>query len=120
MNQKTGLYAVIALLVIFGAYLITPIGRESNKANAPDGQTQVSEISYQGQEGKTAMELLKASHQVEATPFDFGDMVTSIDGVKPDSSQFWAFYVNGQASMVGADAYQTKNGDQITWKLDAK
>lgn len=118
MNKKTGLYAVIALLVVFGAYLVSPINNKSETANAPAAQTQITEVAYQGQDGKNALELLKASHQVETTHFDFGDMVNSIDGVTPDAEHFWSFYINGQPATSGADAYQTKSSDTITWKLD--
>jgi hypothetical protein len=105
-------------LVVFGAYLVSPINNTSETANAPAAQVAVTEVSYQGQDGKSAMELLKASHQVETTHYDFGDMVNSIDGVKPDAEHFWSLYINGQAATVGADAYQSKSSDTITWKLD--
>jgi hypothetical protein len=118
MNKKTGLYAVIALLVVFGAFLLSPVSKKSVTVDASVEQTQNTEVIYKGQEGKNAMELLKASHQVETTHYDFGDMVNAIDGVKPDAEHFWSFYINGQAATVGADAYQSKSSDTITWKLD--
>lgn len=63
--------------------------------------------------------FLKANHQVDATHYSFGDLVTGIDGLKPDSKHFWALYVNGQFSQVGASAYVTKSTDQIKWEVDA-
>lgn len=118
MNKKTGLYVIVALLVIFGAYLVAPVSKKSVIVDASVEQTQITEVTYKGQDGKNAMELLKAGHQVETTHYDFGDMVNSIDGVKPDAQHFWSFYVNGQPATVGADAYQTKASDTISWKLD--
>lgn len=75
-------------------------------------------VSYRGEEGKTAMQLLKSKHVVETKNYSFGEMVTSIDGVNPDARHFWGFYVNGKLAQVGADAYVTKATDSIEWKLE--
>ncbi len=82
-------------------------------------QVPASVITYQGQDGKNALELLQAAHRVEVKSYSFGDLVTSINGIAPDSTHFWAMYVNGQFSQVGASAYQTKSTDQIRWQIDA-
>jgi len=76
-------------------------------------------INYQGQEGKSALELLKNQHQVETQPFGNDEFVQSINGIKPEPNQFWAFYVNGAQAQVGAGSYITKDGDQIEWKLES-
>lgn len=117
-SAKTSLYVIAGLLIVFGAYLLSPLPAKNAQNATTASQSQSNEISYMGVEGKNAMDLLKASHQVETKHYDFGDMVQSIDGIAPASDQFWAFYVNGQASQVGADAYQTKASDTISWKLD--
>ena len=70
-------------------------------------------------EGETAEDLLQATHKVEVKTYSFGDMVISIDGIKPDSKHFWAFLVNGAPSNVGAGSYKLKNGDKIEWQLSA-
>lgn len=76
-------------------------------------------VSYQGEEGKSAMSLLKANYQVETQSFgNLGEFVKSINGIQPDSTHFWALYVNGSISQVGADAYITKPTDIIEWKLE--
>jgi hypothetical protein len=103
-----------------------------SKANAPTTDTNIqteqeqsqqvpatSSVRYEGQDGRTAMDLLKSNYRVETQSFgDMGDFVTSIDGVEPDSSHFWAFYLNGAQAQVGAGAYVTKSSDQIEWKLE--
>jgi hypothetical protein len=77
------------------------------------------DVTYKGVEGKTALELLKASHKVETKTYEgIGELVTSIDGVAPDSKHFWALYVNDAQSQVGASQYVTKATDTITWKLE--
>jgi hypothetical protein len=77
-----------------------------------------SAIEYNGVDGKNALELLKASHNVEVNHYSFGDLVTGIDGVMPDANHFWAMYVNGEFSQVGASQYITKSPDTIKWQID--
>jgi len=85
----------------------------------PPVQVPSNVVQYAGVDGKNAFELLNASHRVEAKHYSFGDMVTSIDGIEPDANHFWAMYVNGQFSQVGASSYITKNSDTIKWQIDA-
>jgi hypothetical protein len=115
--QVTASIVLSAIILIFGLWLIIP-NHTAKNATAP-ATTQSSVISYKGVEGKNALELLQAGHQVEFKHYDFGDQVIAIDGVIPDPTHFWAFYVNDKLADVGAGAYITKSGDQITWKLDA-
>lgn len=69
--------------------------------------------------GTNALVVLKLAHTVEAKNYEgVGEMVLAIDGVKPDSKHFWAFYVNGKSSNVGASSYKIKNGDNLEWKLE--
>jgi uncharacterized low-complexity protein len=47
-----------------------------------------------------------------------GLFVTSIDGVKPkNTSYYWAFYVNGKYSNVGACAVKLKPGEKLLFKI---
>jgi ABC-type enterochelin transport system substrate-binding protein len=78
----------------------------------------INKASYQVAEGKSALDLLEASHLVETKSFgSMGSFVSSIDGQKPDSKHFWEFFVNGKSSNVGASSYILKDGDKIEWKL---
>lgn len=118
VSQPTGLllWVVAVIILAFGLFLIIP-ERQSTLVGDQTEQ-QVSEITYQGVEGKNALELLKASHQVETTQYGEDEFVTSIDGVKGDDTHFWLYSVNGQPAEVAADNYQTKNTDTITWKYE--
>ncbi len=121
--RKIEYFVIIAIIAIIGviyAFTYTP-----DSAQAPvNDQERVqmvpsSSVVYDGVDGKNAMELLKASHRVETKSFSgIGEYVVSIDGVQPDVSHFWAFYVNGAQAQVGADQYVTKNGEKIEWKLE--
>jgi hypothetical protein len=102
--------------------LSSPVEQSSEQPNSQ--QSVVAEkksgvIQYQGVEGKNALELLKASYQIQSKEYSgLGEFVESINGITPDKDQFWSFYVNGKQAAVGASAYITKNGDVIEWKLE--
>lgn len=85
----------------------------------PTQQVPTSVISYKGVDGKNALDLLKANHRVDAKTYSYGSFVTTIDGIQPDASHFWAFYVNDQFSQVAADKYVTKSTDDLRWQIDA-
>lgn len=76
--------------------------------------------SYDGVEGKTALDLLKAKYQnVETQSSSVGDFVTTIDAKKADSAkEYWAFYLNGSLASEGAGTYVTKATDKIEWRLE--
>ncbi|TSC92625.1 MAG: hypothetical protein CEN89_555 [Candidatus Berkelbacteria bacterium Licking1014_7] len=94
---------------------ITPIDKSKDES-APIAKTNT--YSYQGEEGKTAMQILKEKYTVETKSFDFGEMVQSINAVAAEENKnYWAFKVNGVLSMQGADAYQTQPTDEISWEL---
>ena len=73
-------------------------------------------VTYPGQEGKNALELLQQNHSVDVSAQGF---VNAIDGRKPGDHEFWAFYVNDKQAEVGAKDYTTKAGDAVEWKLES-
>lgn len=124
MTQKSKIIVVFGAIVLVGAALVgVSVANDNAKQSAQTVQTeqkkQTEVVTYRGEEGKTALAILKSSHEVGTKTFDgIGEMVTSIDGVEPDSNHFWAFYVNDKQAEVGAGQYQTKDGDTVTWKLE--
>ena len=87
-----------------------------NERISNTGATNSDTISYPGQDGKNALELLQQNHTVDVSAQGF---VNAIDGRKPGDRQFWAYYVNGQQAGVGAKDYQAKTNDTIEWKLES-
>ena len=116
-RRPAWIYVIGVLILAFGLWLIVPDRNLCNPKLATEKLEQKCEISYQGVEGKTALELLKSSHQVETQSFSYGEMVQSIDGVKAPATHFWSFQINGNFSDVGAGAYITKDSDTLSWKL---
>lgn len=114
-QQRPLIYVAMAIIAAFGLYLIIP---QEQKAAETVTQTEVQTVTYQGVEGKNALDLLKASQKVETKSFDFGEMVVSINGRAADKNEYWAFYINGQPAQVGAGDYQTKSTDTISWRIE--
>jgi hypothetical protein len=121
------LVTVIAVIVIFGATQFT--NNKSNTTNEEQVSSNVTapavnitedgkKVSYVGEEGKTALELLKAHTQADTKDTSFGEQVIAINGVGQTASSFWLYYVNGEPAQVGADQYQTKDSDTVEWRLE--
>lgn len=124
-----GLIVVVGLLV--AAWAVNQKANESTSLQSSSSSTtqsvqtavQVGQngelVSYQGVEGRTALDLLKSHAQVETETSSLGELVVSINGVKSTDSKFWLYYVNGKQAEVGAGSYQTKSGETIEWRLEA-
>jgi hypothetical protein len=82
-----------------------------------NSQSQTTEISYKGENGKDALTLLKTHAQVQTKHYSFGDLVAAINGAAGNGPKYWTFYINGKEAQVGAGAYVTKSTDMLDWKL---
>lgn len=120
MNKK--LLIPFLALALFGASCWTQTVNVNSTTNENGNTNTVAcapgadSVTYAGQDGKNALELLQADHRVDVTAEGF---VNAIDDAKPGDRQFWAFYVNCQQAEVGAKDYQTKTSDQVEWKLES-
>ncbi len=112
--KKPLILAAIFAVALFGASCSSSSTTNTNTVSTVTNTS--SAVSYAGQDGKTALELLAQTHTIDATTEGF---INAIDGQKPEGRQFWAFYVNGAQASVGAKDYTTKTGDQIEWRLEA-
>ena len=119
--------AAILKINIIAAGVIAALGLGSwaYVANSPSHkvdvvtnvQHQITQLSYKGQAGQNALTLLKKHATIATKHYSFGDMVTSIDGMKGAGPKYWTFYVNGKMAEVGAGSYVTKAGDTLMWRL---
>ncbi len=75
-------------------------------------------VRYYGTEGKTVLELLEVSHQVEKKTSSVGSFVEAIDSVKNRTNRFWLYYVNGKKPNVASDRYPTTADDTIEWRFE--
>jgi hypothetical protein len=107
---------IVAIGIIWAAIAHSP----SHMVTASYGTShQLSQISYHGQNGVSALTLLERHAQVQVKHYSFGDMVEAINGAKGDGPKYWLFYVNGKEANSGAGSYMTNNGELITWKLQS-
>jgi hypothetical protein len=75
--------------------------------------------SFYVADGSSAVAILRKDYTITTKNFQgLGEFVESIDGIKPDGAHFWAFYVNGKSSTIGASSFVPKPGDAMEWKLD--
>jgi predicted small lipoprotein YifL len=88
-------------------------------ATAPPTQatTERTVIAYEGEDGKTALEILKARARIRTSASQMGELVEEINGVNNGNGYYLIYYVNGAKANVGAGNYITKSGDKIEWKL---
>ena len=118
--KRLEIFIIAVIIAAVGiVYAMTERAAAPSATNETLSSQQTNQISYQGMDGRSALDLLKVFHQVQTKDTSYGPMVIAIDGVQPDSSHFWGFYVNGQLADKGADQYITKNGDLVEWKLDS-
>ena len=74
--------------------------------------------TYEGEEGVSALELLKKRYNVSIKDV-FGILqVESIEGQTGDGKGAWRMYVNGERVTTAADQYLTKDGDKIEWRYE--
>jgi outer membrane lipopolysaccharide assembly protein LptE/RlpB len=117
MRKKILLIVIAATMTLLGGCGLTNQNKNTvNAATNVNNAGSAASISYAGQAGKTALELLRANHQVTASAQGF---VTAIDGQTAGNHQFWAFYVNGKSADQGAADYVCKDTDQISWRLES-
>ena len=121
--QSSKKYYLVTLLVVLllglGVY-VDQINHNSTSVTSTTGTQAVSPqtyLTYQGESGKNALELLKSHAKVVTKSSSIGDYVISINGSDGGGKKYWIFYINGSEAQVGAGAYTTQSGDKIEWKL---
>jgi len=83
----------------------------------PSSVTDRIVIAYEGEEGKTALAILKSRAHVRTTTSQLGELVEEINGVNNGNGYYLIYFVNGTKANVGAGNYITKNGEKIEWRL---
>ena len=64
----------------------------------------------------TALSLLQKVENVELEEYDWGPMITSINGKEANDKYWWSFSINGTPAFVGAGGYRPKHGDVLSFK----
>jgi hypothetical protein len=93
----------------------TAAKRAATSAAEPDRDLRT--ITYEGRDGETALDLLRdEGYDVSVKSSSMGDYVTAIGDVEANPKEYWLFEVDGELPNVGADAFETKDGQQVEWR----
>ena len=123
-TKTTVLLAVLTGFIIAGvaSSLWVLEKHKANNSKPTAGQqttaSQAAKVTYQGEDGKTALALLN-QHATVALAINGGDTrVESINSVKNAAGKAWHLYVNGTRITADAARYQTHDGDTVVWKFE--
>ena len=74
-------------------------------------------ITYDGEDGKTVLELLQEHAESLVTEAHGEDLlVTTINDIEAGfEGRYWVYYVNEQAGAVAANRMDTVEGDSVEW-----
>ena len=70
---------------------------------------------YAEEDNQNAFALTEKFAEIEYQVFDFGNLITSINGLAADSSHYWGLYINDEFSLVGASDVTLKKNDKVSW-----
>ncbi|MFA6082306.1 MAG: DUF4430 domain-containing protein [Patescibacteria group bacterium] len=120
--MKRNIWAIVVVLVIIvaGGFAYNQyVSNSTPSTSASPSPTTSDQFSYSGQDGQTALDLLKSKATVVTSGEGVNAFVTSINGRAASDSkkEYWSFLVNGAAASVGAGSYTTKSTDTILWKI---
>lgn len=111
------LLASVSLALTLAGCSLKSSSVPSNDQSQVEQGVQSKVISLTGESGKSVLDILKATHQVDSTDSSFGAMINSIDSIASTDKEFWLYSVNGKSGEVAADKYITQDGDQILWEF---
>lgn len=109
-------FSIIICAIAFAGCIHRPPAAIPQTATASVRQEKTI-ISYQGEAGKTALELLKKHARIRTAKSELGELVEEINGVRSNNGNYIFYYVNGVMAKTGAANYVTQKGDRIEWKL---
>lgn len=115
MNIIVAVTVAVAIGVGSWAHIVNAPSRQVDIVT--NAQHKVTQLSYRGQAGQNALDLLKKHATVQTKHYSFGDQVVSINDTSGNGPKYWTFYINGKMADVGAGSYTTKDTDTLLWKL---
>jgi hypothetical protein len=119
MNSKR--IPLLALMIVAAALTFSGGCPRRTAVPAPNADAPSREerliLAYAGEEGRTALELLKSRARVRTSTSDLGELVEEINGVRSGEGYNLIYFVNGAMAKTGAGNYVTRTGERIEWKL---
>ncbi|HEY6736415.1 MAG TPA: DUF4430 domain-containing protein [Candidatus Saccharimonadia bacterium] len=89
------------------------------KSPAAVASPKPSSVSFKGQDGQSALALLKQRAVVTMQGTGPAAYVASVNGYRAAETQheYWALYLNGQLSETSPSAVITHDDDQLEWRI---
>ena len=107
---------ILAVALAFAGACAHRTGVPTPRAEAPSREEKLV-LAYNGEDGRTALELLKARARVRTSTSDLGELVEEINGVRSGEGYNLIYFVNGTMAKTGAANYVSRTADRIEWKL---
>lgn len=119
--------------VIFSAFVfLLLLSGCTQKTDSPAGAGETARVTftvtgYQGkiaeklvdaEKGANAFEVMKKNMNVEYAMYSLGPLITEIEGAKPEGSDYWALYVDGNYAEKGIADYSLDKDMKIEWKIE--
>jgi len=78
-------------------------------------------ITYEGESGKTVLEILASICEIETKTSTDGSIITviAIDGRLASTPDYWALYINNAYAFQSPNNLQTTETDIIKWQLES-
>ncbi|RDU36863.1 hypothetical protein DRW41_09160 [Neobacillus piezotolerans] len=64
------------------------------------------------------LQTVAGPENVSFVQYDFGKMISSINGLEASGTSYWGFYVDGESQMVGAESHPLKDGETVEFKYE--
>jgi hypothetical protein len=72
-------------------------------------------IELAGADQTSALDLLKADHDVDYRSTAVGAFVTQVDQAESGAEYFWMYSVNDSFPTTACDKFVTSDGDRVVW-----
>lgn len=137
--SKVLVVIVIAIVVLFGMLLVLKlVNQDSTNVQNPESgieltsliqvdvvglNNEISSYTVDDSDEILAYDLLAKlegedkGFAIEYKQYDFGRMISKVNGVEPSSTQFWNIKVNGTDTQVGVDDLILNAGDVLTLSI---
>src|SRR3972149_9844105 len=98
---KTNILPLLVLAILITGVVGAVISQNASpRPELTIQQSQTVAISYRGEDGKTALELVKKHAKVETKSYSFGELVTAINSNDGGGKKYWLYFVNGKEANV--------------------
>ncbi len=117
----TGIVGVFVVLMASTALVLAMHAPQPLTVNfvRPGASLRPAPVAYSGEDGKSALELLRAHVHITTQQSSYGEYIDTINGVHSGTNgKYWALYVNGKQTPIAANNYITHDSDKVEWRFE--